>query len=66
MTTTVFDVLIRKYEEDISSSADFLIGGGAKDFAEYREVVGRVRGLRLAIDATKDLSRSQLEDDDVE
>ena len=64
MAKTVFDVLIEKFEEDIASSADFLINGGAKDYAEYREVAGRVRGLRLAIQATKDLSRSQMEEDD--
>jgi hypothetical protein len=61
---TVFDVLIEIFEEDIASSADFLINGGAKDYAEYREVVGRVRGLRLAVQSTKDLSRSQDEEDD--
>ncbi len=66
MTTTVSDVLLHKYEEEISSATDFLANGGAKDFAEYREVVGRIRGLRLAMDVTKDLSRSLLEDDDVE
>lgn len=64
MAKTVFDVLIEKFEEDIASSADFLINGGAKDYAEYREVVGRVRGLRLSVQSTKDLSRSQDEEDD--
>ena len=64
MAKTVFDVLIEIFEEDIASSADFLINGGAKDYAEYREVVGRVRGLRLAVQSTKDLSRSQDEEDD--
>jgi hypothetical protein len=56
-------VLIKKYEEDMSSSIQFLAGGGAKDFAEYREVVGRIRGLQLATQTTKDLSRSQMEED---
>ena len=64
MAKTVFDVLIQKYEEDVASSTQFLVGGGAKDFAEYKEVVGRIRGLQLAIQTTKDLSRSQMEDDD--
>ena len=64
MAKTVFDVLIEKFEEDIASSADFLINGGAKDYAEYREVAGRVRGLRLAIQSTKDLSRSQMDEED--
>jgi hypothetical protein len=66
VSKTVFDVLVEKYEEDVASSADFLVNGGAKDYAEYREVAGRIRGLRLAIQTTKDLSRSQMEDDDNE
>ena len=64
MAKTVFDVLIQKYEEDVASSTQFLVGGGCKSFDEYREVVGRIRGLQLAIQTTKDLSRSQMEEDD--
>lgn len=64
MAKTVFDVLIEKFEEDVASSTQFLVGGGAKSFDEYREVVGRIRGLQLAIQTTKDLSRSQMEEDD--
>jgi hypothetical protein len=57
-------VLIEKHEEDVASSTQFLVGGGAKDFAEYREVVGRIRGLRLAIQTTKDLLRSMEDNED--
>lgn len=66
MAKTVFDVLIQKYEEDVSSSVQFLVGGGAKSFDDYREVVGRIRGLQLAIQTTRDLARTQMEggDDD--
>lgn len=64
MAKTVFDVLIEKFEEDVASSTQFLVGGGAKSFDEYREVTGRIRGLQLAIQTTKDLSRSQMEEDD--
>lgn len=63
MAKTVFDVLIDKFEEDVASSTQFLIGGGAKCFDDYREVVGRIRGLQLAIQATKDLAHAQMEDD---
>ena len=66
MAKTVFDVLVMKHEEDVSSAIQFLVNGGAKDFAEYREVVGRVRGLQLAIQTTKDLWHSQKEEDDNE
>ena len=64
MAKTVFHVLIMKHEEDVSAATQFLANGGAKDLVEYREVVGRIRGLQLAIQTTKDLSRSQMEDED--
>ena len=64
MAKTVFDALIDKFEEDISSATQFLVSGGAKSFDDYREVVGRIRGLQLAIQTTKDLSRNFMEDDD--
>lgn len=66
MGKTVYDVLIEKFEEDVASSSQFLANGGAKDFAEYREAVGRIRGLQLAVQTTKDLMRSQMEEDDDE
>ena len=64
MAKTVFDVLIQKYEEDVASSVTFLANGGAQAYDDYREVVGRIRGLRLAIETTKDLLRSQTDDYD--
>jgi len=64
MAKTVYDVLIQKHEEDVDSLIQFLAGGGVKDFAEYREVVGRIRGLRLAIQTTTDLLRSMKDNDD--
>lgn len=66
MGKTVFDVLIDKFEEDVAASTQFLANGGAKDFHEYREAVGRIRGLQLAVQTTKDLMRSQMEEDDDE
>ena len=64
MAKTVFDALIDKHEEDVASATQFLVSGGAKSFDEYKEVVGRIRGLQLAIQTTKDLSRNYMEDDD--
>lgn len=63
MAVTVFDALIKKYEEDVASSTQFLASGGVKSFDEYKEVVGRIRGLQLAIQTTKDLSRNYMEED---
>jgi len=63
MAKTVFDVLLDKFEEDVDSSTQFLSSGGAQDYAGYKEVVGRIRGLQLAIQTTKDLQRNFTEDD---
>jgi hypothetical protein len=64
MAKTVYDVLIEKHEEDVASSTQFLASGGPKDYAEYKEVVGRIRGLQLAIQTTKDLQQVQHGNDD--
>jgi len=66
MAKTVYDVLIEKFREDIASSTQFLVGGGAKSFDDYREIVGRVRGLQLAIQTTQDLLRIQMKEDNDE
>ena len=63
-TKTVFDVLNEKLTEHQSSSEDFLKSGGAKDFAEYREVCGVIRGLNAALREVSDLSRNYMEDED--
>ena len=64
MTTTVFDVLNEKIEDLKKSSANFLAGGGAKDFAEYKEVCGVIRGLIAAQMEVRDLAKVNEEWDD--
>lgn len=64
MAKTVFDVLKERIEEQKSSAVDFLVGGSMKDYAEYRNVCGLVRGLDTALSHIEDLSRNYLEDDD--
>ena len=49
MAKTVYDVLIDKIEADMASAQDFLNAGSAKDYANYREIVGLIRGLRSSI-----------------
>tara|TARA_R100000995_G_C3394457_1_gene81996 strand:+ start:29 stop:226 length:198 start_codon:yes stop_codon:yes gene_type:complete len=63
MAKTVFDVLREKIEDDKSSALEFLGTGGAKDFAQYKEVVGLIRGLEASVGYLEDLSRSYMEDD---
>tara|TARA_R100000935_G_scaffold54423_1_gene83246 strand:+ start:1015 stop:1212 length:198 start_codon:yes stop_codon:yes gene_type:complete len=64
MAKTVFDVLINKFDEDISSATQFLAGGSAKDFSGYKEIVGLIRGLEASKQHIEDLSRNYMEEDD--
>lgn len=61
---TLADVLVLSFEAEITSATEFLVGGGVKSFDDYKEVVGRIRGLQLAIHTTKDLARNQMDSDD--
>ena len=64
MAKTVFDVLNDKINEDKASALQFLGGGVAKDFAQYKEITGMIRGLDACKNYIEDLSRNQMEDDD--
>jgi len=64
MAKTVFDVLKEKIGDDKSSALEFLGNGGAKDFAQYKEVVGLIRGLEACNNHIEDLLRNYMENDD--
>jgi len=64
MATTVFDVLMGKIKSLKNDSEDYLVDGAAKDYAEYKEGCGRIRGLNDALREIEDLSRNYMEDDD--
>ena len=64
MAKTVFDVLTRKIDEDISSAQSFLTAGSPKDYANYREVVGLIRGLETSKSHVEDLAKNYMENDD--
>ena len=64
MAKTVFDVLNDKFDEEISSTNVFLESGSPKDYSEYREVVGLIRGLKSAKNYVSDLAQNYMEYDD--
>jgi hypothetical protein len=64
MAKTVFDVLKEKLQEQQRSCEESLVSGAAKDYAQYREICGVIRGLTSAIREIEDLSRNFLEDED--
>ena len=64
MAATVFDVLKGQIGEQRSSAVDFLACGGPKDYPQYMETVGLIRGLDASINYIEDLSRKYMDDDD--
>ena len=58
MANTVFGVLIERIEEQKTSAMQFLVEGGPKDFAQYKEVCGLLRGLQISQTQVEDLSRN--------
>jgi hypothetical protein len=64
MAKTVFDVLKDKIVEDKVATQEFLSGGGANSYAEYRELTGKIRGYDTCINHVNDLAKNYLEEDD--
>ena len=64
MAKTVFDVLKDKIVEDKTATQEFLSGGGANSYAEYRELTGKIRGYDTCINHVDDLAKNYLEEDD--
>ena len=63
MAATAFDVVIKEIEERRESIAQALISGSAKDFAEYKDLCGEIRGLSRVHAFVTDLVR-KMEDYD--
>ena len=61
MAKTVFDVLTDKITDHKRSSEEFVRSGAAKDYADYKEVCGVLRGLDTALREINDLSRIHME-----
>lgn len=64
MAKTVIDVLTDNYLERINAAKEVISSGGAKDYPEYRELCGLIRGLEHALREVNDLSRKLLDDDE--
>ena len=62
--TTIFDVLAQQIDEQKNASIKFLMTGGPKDFSQYKEVTGLIRGFETSISIIKELQRNQEENDE--
>ena len=61
---TQLDLLQKQNEEFQQQAVSSLISGAAKDYAEYRELVGIIRGLSHANLNIQDLLRKLKDDND--
>ena len=61
MGKTVFEVLVDRITDQKRSSEEFIKTGAAKDYADYKEVCGVLRGLDTALREINDLSRIHME-----
>ena len=64
MADTIFQVLKKRFEDDKVSAIESLASGAAKDFAQYRETTGYIRGLETCMRHVEDLSRNYMDGDD--
>ena len=62
--TTGVDVLTQQIAEQSGASVKFLMTGRPKDFSQYKEVTGLIRGFETSISIIKELQRKQEEKDD--
>lgn len=56
-------LLQKRLREYMNEGADHLATGGAKDFAEYQRMVGRIDGIALAERELLDLVQDKEEED---
>jgi len=60
----VFELLMTKVNNRIEDLKDSVSNGSAKDYAEYRELCGVIRGLRSAQVEVQDLASRLKETED--
>ena len=58
------EAVIEDIEKQIEVLSGSLAGGGASDYAEYKHITGRIRGLRSAVQTVKNLAKHTESDDD--
>ena len=61
---SVFDLLQKKLQDRIQNLNESVSNGSAKDYAEYRELCGVIRGLRSAQVEVQDLASRLKETED--
>jgi hypothetical protein len=61
MTTTILDVLRKELENEIVAHTDALARGRVEDYPSYKQLVGVLSGLSLALNRLKELQHADEE-----
>jgi hypothetical protein len=61
---TFDEVVLKELGHRVESLQQALIAGNVKDYVEYRQMVGELRGLSLAINTVKDLAANLRDNDE--
>ena len=64
MDTKIFEILNKRIEDQVKSHSEALVSGQSKDYAQYRELCGVIRGLQTAQREIGDLVRKLNDDND--
>jgi hypothetical protein len=64
MDNKILELLNKKIEEYVKSHSEALVAGQSKDYAQYRELCGVIRGLQTAQREIGDLVRKLKDDND--
>jgi hypothetical protein len=64
MDKQILELLNKKIEEQVKSHSEALVEGQSKDYAQYRELCGVIRGLQTAQREIGDLVRKLKDDND--
>ncbi len=64
MSQTLFEILVREISDKVSNLTEHLASGRAKDYAEYREICGKIRALREHEAYVKHLERQHIQGDE--
>ena len=64
MDNQILELLNKKIEEQVKSHSEALVEGQSKDYAQYRELCGVIRGLQTAQREIGDLVRKLKDDND--
>jgi hypothetical protein len=60
----IFELLLRKIEQEREPYVTTLSSGQARDYADYKHVCGVLRGLNLADEIIRDLAKRSKENAD--